>query len=186
MEEVFPTYDLSGHRITTTLTHHRMLTEGCSIAFLKPDCEGSCSSCSGKKAKENCKRKKTSCKGSALDGLSFPFLTDLASIVGLLAGEDIEIIDFKPPEMTFSFEKDIPITVWTPPNINIVLGFGFSATLEIALVLDSKGIREAVQEKKPIKALNSFAIRDIIDDVDTPLIVITGSVRPYELLTLGT
>ena len=74
MEEVFPTYDLSGHRITTTLTHHRMLTEGCSIAFLKPDCEGSCSSCSGKKAKENCKRKKTSCKGSALDGLSFPFL----------------------------------------------------------------------------------------------------------------
>ena len=60
--------------------------------------------------------------------------TDLSGIVGLLVGEDIEIIDFKPPEMTFSFEKDIPITVWSPPNINIVLGFGFSATLEIALV----------------------------------------------------
>ena len=37
-------------------------------------------------------------------------------------------------------------------------------------VLDSKGIREAVQEKKPIKALNSFAIRDVIDGVDSPLI----------------
>ena len=139
----------------------------------------------------------------------------MASIVGLLAGEDIEIIDFKPPEMTFSFEKDIPITVWTPPNINIVLGFGFSATLEIALVsifspislvslypdclsrllfswkfvlqvLDSKGIREAVQEKKPIKALNSFAIRDIIDDVDTPLIVLTGSVTIGTLSTSHT
>ena len=36
-------------------------------------------------------------------------------------------------------------------------------------VLDSKGIREAVQENKPMKALYSFAIRDIIDGWDKPL-----------------
>jgi hypothetical protein len=43
-------------------------------------------------------------------------------------------------------------------------------------VLDSKGIREAVQEKNPLKALNSFAIRDIIDGVDSPLITLEATV----------
>lgn len=43
-------------------------------------------------------------------------------------------------------------------------------------MLDTKGIREAVQEKNPLKALNSFAIRDIIDGVDSPLLVVEASV----------
>lgn len=43
-------------------------------------------------------------------------------------------------------------------------------------MLDSKGIREAVQEKSPHKAFNSFAIRDIIDGVDSPLIVLEAKV----------
>ena len=42
----------------------------------------------------------------------------------------------------------------------------------VSKVLDSKGIREAVQEKNPLKALESFAIRDVIDGVDSPLIVL--------------
>lgn len=50
-------------------------------------------------------------------------------------------------------------------------------TVEYALVLDSKGIREAVQEKNPLKAFNSFAIRDIIDGVDSPLIVMAVKVE---------
>jgi hypothetical protein len=56
------------------------------------------------------------------------------------------------------------------------LAFGVGATLEIAVVLDTKGIREAVQEKNPLKALNSFALRDIIDGVDSPLLVVEASV----------
>lgn len=44
-------------------------------------------------------------------------------------------------------------------------------TLDYAIVLDSNGIREAMQEKKPIKALNSFAFRDSFDGVDTPVMV---------------
>ena len=52
-----------------------------------------------------------------------------------------------------------------------------SASVEYALVLDSKGIREAVMERNPLKALNSFAIRDIIDGVDSPLIIMEASVR---------
>lgn len=41
-------------------------------------------------------------------------------------------------------------------------------------VLDSKGIREAVQQKQPLKALNSFAIRDVIDGIgeDTTIICV--------------
>lgn len=54
-----------------------------------------------------------------------------------------------------------------------------TATIDYALVLDSKGIREAVAEKNPLKAVNSFAIRDIIDEVDKPLIVCEATVR-YE------
>lgn len=43
-------------------------------------------------------------------------------------------------------------------------------------MLDSKGIREAVEEKNPLKALNSFAMRDTFDGVDLPLIVIEATV----------
>ena len=98
----------------------------------------------------------------------------------------------------FAFSKEISILLYTGgPLVYLNLGFSASVTLEMALVsnkeilvsyilhnfrlicitfswlgqvLDSKGIREAVQEKKPIKALNSFAIRDVIDGVDSPLI----------------
>lgn len=46
-----------------------------------------------------------------------------------------------------------------------VISFGVSVTVDYAIVLDSKGIREAVQENNPIKALNSFAFRDTFDGV---------------------
>lgn len=44
-------------------------------------------------------------------------------------------------------------------------------------MLDTKGIREAVQEKNALKALNSFALRDIIDGVDSPLLVVEAFVE---------
>jgi hypothetical protein len=63
-------------------------------------------------------------------------------------------------------EKEISILIYGGgPLVYLILAFGCSATLEFSIVLDSKGIREAVQEKQPIKALNSFAFRDIIDGV---------------------
>ena len=51
-------------------------------------------------------------------------------------------------------------------------------------VLDSKGIREAVQEKNPIKAFNSFAIRDVIDGIDSPLITLEASIGPFVRVNL--
>lgn len=73
-------------------------------------------------------------------------------------------------KFSFSYEQIIPI--WSPPNVLLKLGFEVSATVEFALVLDSKGIREAIEQNKPQKALNSLGIRDIIDGRDPPIITI--------------
>ena len=75
MEEVFPTQDLTGQRITKVAahSHYRILTEGCSIIFQPPNCEGSCSSCIGEVASAKCKSRQLKCKGSSLEGLGFPF-----------------------------------------------------------------------------------------------------------------
>lgn len=70
MEEVFPSYDLSGHRVTPVHSHHRMLS--CSSTFVKPDCVGTCS-CTGKVELAKCKARQLKCKGSSVEGLRFPF-----------------------------------------------------------------------------------------------------------------
>lgn len=101
MEEVFPSYDLSGHRITTVNTHYRRLSATCASKFEKPDCKGKCSGCSGKIATAKCKARMLKCKGSAI-GLSFPFMSNLPSLVGLFSGKDIELIEFRPPPFEVS------------------------------------------------------------------------------------
>lgn len=103
-------------------------------------------------------------------------MSDPASILGLLSGGDIEIIEFHPPPLIFHFEKSKFVVLFSAPLVKLTLTFGVYATVDYALVLDSKGIREAVQEENPLKALNSFAIRDIIDGKDSPLILIEAKV----------
>ena len=172
MESVFPSYDLSGEKITSIHTHYRLLTKSCPASFEGPDCTGDCT-CTDKIANAKCKARKLKCKGSSIEGLTFPFMSDPASVLGLFSGGDIEIIEFHPPPVEFVFEKSIDVLLYAGgPLVYMILSFGASATLDYALVLDSKGIREAVQEKNPLKALNSFAIRDVIDGVDSPLIVL--------------
>lgn len=61
-------------------------------------------------------------------------VNDLSSLLGLFTGKDIEIVEFHPPPMTFSFEIEFSVVIWTPPIVNLVLGFGCSATLDYALV----------------------------------------------------
>lgn len=109
METVFPTYDLSGERITSVHTHYRMLTGSCSSSFEGPDCSGDCSGCSGKVNIAKCKARQLKCKGSSIEGLNFPFMSDPASMIGLFSGGDIEIVEFHPPPIEFVFEKSIDI-----------------------------------------------------------------------------
>ena len=81
MEEVFPTYDLTGHRITTVHSHYRRLSIGCSPTFTPPDCKGLCVACSGKVAESKCKARQLKCKGSSVEGLGFPFSKLLNELV---------------------------------------------------------------------------------------------------------
>jgi hypothetical protein len=67
MEQVFPTYDNSGQRVTAVYTHYRRLNSGCESNFEKPECSGSCDSCSGKIAKAKCLARKYKCKGSSVE-----------------------------------------------------------------------------------------------------------------------
>jgi hypothetical protein len=109
-------------------------------------------------------------------------MSDPASVLGLLSGNDIEILEFRPPPVEFMFEKEISILLYGGgPLVYLILAFGCSATLEFSIVLDSKGIREAVQERQPIKALNSFAFRDIIDGVGKKLYPIMIHVNTAEV-----
>ena len=86
------------------------------------------------------------------------------------------ILEFHPPPFSLVYELVIRSVLYPAPTVTLEIAFGVSVTVEYALVLDSKGIREAVQEGNPIKALNSFAFRDTFDGVDKPLVVFEISV----------
>jgi hypothetical protein len=73
MEEVFPTYDLSGQRITPVHTHYRRLGLLCSTVFIKPKCYGQCIGCPTKQIENECKVKSLQCKGESAVGVLFPF-----------------------------------------------------------------------------------------------------------------
>ena len=86
------------------------------------------------------------------------------------------LVQFEPPEVTFGFSKELNYMLHPSPTVTLGVSFEFSARFKYGLVLDTKGIREAIMQKKPFKALNSFALMDKFDDVDEPLISITASV----------
>ena len=68
-------------------------------------------------------------------GFSFPFMSNPASLLGLFSNKDIEILEFHPPPLTFTFSKNYIFTLYTPPDVNLVLTFGASVTVDYALVL---------------------------------------------------
>lgn len=88
MEETFVTYDMSGNLISPA---HRFLTANCTAIFsIVDDCAGRCTSCNGKLATAKCKARQLKCKGSSIQGLSFPFMSDPMKVIGLFSGGDIE------------------------------------------------------------------------------------------------
>lgn len=83
---------------------------------------------------------------------------------------------FEPPELFFFFELELKVVVWNAPLIIGFLEFGFGATVKTGFVLDTKGIREAIEQKAPEKALNSLALMDTFEGVDEPLLTLEGRV----------
>lgn len=147
MEQTFEAVDSSGLPVS-----YRWLATTCDgIKFEGPDCPGKCD-CTDKVSKAKCLARQLRCKGKNTEGLSFPFMNDPSKVLGLLSGGDIDIIEFNPPPLTFAFSYDFKTVLYTPPIVNLVVDFGVSVTVEYSLVLNSKGIREAVEEKNPLKA----------------------------------
>lgn len=63
--------------------------DGCPSFSKDNDCKGDCNNCDGVISKGKCYAKRVKCKANSIDGLSFPFMKNLPSLVGLLAGKDI-------------------------------------------------------------------------------------------------
>jgi hypothetical protein len=79
--------------------------------------------------------------------------------------------------MEFALAAEFCYTLYTPPFVELCIFLEFSATLRYGLVMDTKGIREAVVQQDPEKALNSFAIMDLFDDVDEPILILSGKFK---------
>ncbi|CAB9505193.1 Kringle domain [Seminavis robusta] len=127
-----------------------------------------------KKAK--CLKEKIKCKASGIDGLTFPFLEDPTLMIGIITGDDFGLLRYEPDPLEFGMALEFSFTLYTPPFVELTLGLEFGATLTYGVELDTKGIREAVTQNEPLKALNSFAFIDVFDEVDVPTLVITGAV----------
>lgn len=85
-------------------------------------------------------------------------------------------MEFAPPPVEFGFSAEIFFLLYTPPNVELIITFEFSATVRVGVSLDTRGVREAVTQNAPEKALNSFGFIDTFDGVDEALIALTGSV----------
>eukprot|EP00957_Ditylum_brightwellii_P193067 14700484-Ditylum_brightwellii.AAC.2 len=135
LDAIFPPQDAGGFPITPI---HRDLDAGtCQKAF---DVESGCGDtnscgCTGTE-KAKCKAKQLKCKSQSA-GLSLPFLEDPTSLLGLFSGEDIQLIRFQPPVLEFAFEYEMFFLLFTPPTVNLGVSFGFSVTVEFAVVLDT-------------------------------------------------
>ena len=70
--------------------------------------------------------------------MSVPFLNDMSSVLDLLGGKDIELVDFRPPRMSLRFEVSRKWLIFTCclsyVKVYLELGFSATATLEIAMV----------------------------------------------------
>ena len=180
MEQVFGLADASSLPITPSHLIDQERELQTIPTFVSPECTGTCSNLSGLN-KVKCQKNYLFCKGRSVDGLSFPFMSDLTSVVGLLSGGDIvrfirnvftcyffccsrkiytqRLVDFSPPTVTFAFTFELFFVLYTPPTVELTITFEFTAALKVGFVLDSKGVREAVEQEAPFKALNSFALK---------------------------
>ena len=176
---VFPMLDAAGLPMTPN-ERYLQGNDDCPTTdwnFEEVGCDKSCntSRCTGT-TRAKCKARVLKCKVKTTEGLSFPILEDPTSAIGLLSGQDVVLVDFSPPPVTFAFEHDLTYVIYTPPTVELGVFFEFSVTVQFGVVLDTKGIREAVQEEEPLKALNSFALKDTFDGADLPLIKMEATV----------
>ena len=86
------------------------------------------------------------------------------------------LVDFQPPEIVFGFEYELVTIVYASPQVAVTIGFEFTASFKFGVQLDTSGIREAIEQNAPEKALNSFALMDTFDGVDEAMLTVSAGV----------
>ncbi|MHC4995910.1 MAG: calcium-binding protein, partial [Planctomycetota bacterium] len=80
-------------------------------------------------------------------GLTFPFLDEPSQLMGLLFGQDVDLVVFRPKPLEFGFsysQKFGPI--WAVPPVFVEIGGSASITGRFGVGYDTQGLREVLFE----------------------------------------
>jgi hypothetical protein len=102
-------------------------------------------------------------------GFSFPIIDKPSSILQMILGHDIPLILYTSPQIDIdmSFGFGLPI-----PGITAKFSGAFKLHAGITMGYDTKGIVRALSTKDPLDALDGFYL-----DVSTPLLTASGNIR---------
>lgn len=84
-------------------------------------------------------------------------------IFKLLLGQDIDLVHYNMPKLSFDFDWDTFIRIWAP--LGVRLGVSFNASIDLAFGYDTLGIRQWVGSdyKDFSRLLNGFYVDDLDD-----------------------
>ncbi len=89
---------------------------------------------------------------------SIPLLQDPTSAIGLLFGNDIDLLKFQAPRLEASFDFNVSIPVF--PIFSLTIGGQFSTAIDFAFGYDTLGIRQFAESNRAIDLLNGFFFDD--------------------------
>lgn len=154
--EIFGLKDKNGYAMSTADHSIRLLAQTVAECEASSSCSKDCV-CDPSDKAAKCKFKQGKCQAGKVEGIDFPILTDpFGSVISLFQGGDVSIIEFVAPPMEFAFLFEISFILYTPPSVKLTIGFEFTAVATFGVIYDTKGIREAIEQKDGLKALNGF------------------------------
>lgn len=103
-------------------------------------------------------------EGFKMEGGGWKFIWDEpTNIFKLLLGQDIDLVHYDMPKLSFDFDWDTFIRIWAP--LGVRLGVSFNASIDLAFGYDTLGIRQWVGSdyKDYSRLLNGFYVDDLDD-----------------------
>jgi Ca2+-binding RTX toxin-like protein len=114
-------------------------------------------------------QKSTLSKLQSLDGIQIPILDNPITLVRLLLGEeDVDLIKYDIPDLSYYFGKEQEFLLWTPPTVEGVLGLYFDAKTDLSVGYDTHGLESWRDDDFSIssiyKILDGFYVDDLNPD----------------------
>ncbi|MDB9427032.1 hypothetical protein PN437_19415, partial [Microcystis aeruginosa CS-564/01] len=114
-------------------------------------------------------QKSTLSKLQSLDGIQIPILDNPITLVRLLLGEeDVDLIKYDIPDLSYYFGKEQEFLLWTPPTVEGVLGLYFDAKTDLSVGYDTHGLESWRDDDFSIssiyKILDGFYVDDLNSD----------------------